>query len=475
MASLSTPLKSAFVFSYGLLTMAMYALIAISAGIFFKNTTEKETVELQLARNRLWNLSKKWSAFSHQIFTLQNGFKFHYVCNDPDTTPGAKKPLVIFIHGFPDSWAIWRHIINAESLQSTATVVAVDLPGYGGSESLDRYSATTVLENLTEFIIAMRSKYGIDSAADTHQQRTIIVGHDWGCVISMRLATDAPQLADRFILTNGPLIPLVKSNANRLLSSSLKMFKAFLRSPIRSRALLVNAAKTLMPILDQMKSSGYVFSFQLPRGFVEYLGTGGNRAFLKLCHKVSYGSQEFTPTDAAECMASTLGPSVHEGENRTTNGEGYAESVVRKRALSNFFEMCSYYRDGTAFSRWNKSVETITALHNITQEHGPRDAGSGAGIFNDGPKGSLKASATILWGKKDNALTVPLCLDGIADYLGQDSQVIELPGSGHFTPLERGSRIALSKAVEWAVKGEREDIGAVMEACYPKATVIVRK
>jgi pimeloyl-ACP methyl ester carboxylesterase len=85
-------------------------------------------------------------------------------------------------------------------------VVAVDLPGYGGSQSLDRYSATAVLENLTEFIIAMRTKYGIDSDTRTHQQRTIVVAHDWGCLLSFRLATDAPQLADRFIVTNGPLV-----------------------------------------------------------------------------------------------------------------------------------------------------------------------------------------------------------------------------------------------------------------------------
>ncbi|KAL3495431.1 hypothetical protein BJX62DRAFT_222637 [Aspergillus germanicus] len=424
------------------------------------------------ARNRFWDLSKKWLNYSHQIYTLRSGFKFHYLCNKPDAVTSANKPLVIFIHGFPDSWAIWRHILSSKSLQESATVVAVDLPGYGGSQSLDRYSATAVLENLTEFIIAMRTKYGIDSDTRTHQQRTIVVAHDWGCLLSFRLATDAPQLADRFIVTNGPLMPLVVSNIGRRLSTSSKMLKSFFRSPIRSRSLLFNAAKTLRPIFQQMHASGYIFAFQLPQLFVEYLGSGGNTSFLKLIHKMSWDNQEFTITDAAECMASSIGPSAHEVETRTADGEGYAESTVKRGGLVDFFHMCRYYRDGTSRSRWNKSIETIASLHSIAQETGIRRASSGAGVFDDGPEGALKARTTIIWGKKDLALTPQLCLDGISDYLSTGSQVIDLPRSAHFTPLERESGVALSAAVEWAVKGEQEDIGAVIEACYPRATTV---
>lgn len=87
----------------------------------------------------------------------------------------------------------------------------------------------------------------------------------------------------------------------------------------------------------------------------------------------------------------------------------------------------------------------------------------------------LKASSTILWGRNDVALHPQLCLDGISDYLVSGSQVIELPRSGHFTPIERESRLALEKAVEWAAKGEREDIGAVISACYSNSVVTVRK
>lgn len=160
------------------------------------------------ARERFWNLSNDWADLSHQFLTLRNGFKFHFVCNDKPNSGPNSKPLVIFIHGFPDSWAIWRHIIRSSAIQSAATVVAIDLPGYGGSDSLGKYSATNVLEKLTEFVVTIRALYGIDGEGEAEQRRVVIVGHDWGCVLAMRLAAEAPQLADRFILSNGPLVSL---------------------------------------------------------------------------------------------------------------------------------------------------------------------------------------------------------------------------------------------------------------------------
>ena len=162
------------------------------------------------ARDRFWNLSKGFCGLSHQFLTLRSGFKFHYLTS---VVPGSaaaarsKKPLVILIHGFPDSWAVWRHIVSSPAIHESSILVAVDLPGYGGTDGLDEYSATNVLESLTEFIISLREQYGIETPVDSKPLRkVIIVGHDWGCVLAMRLAAEAPQVADRFILTNGPLV-----------------------------------------------------------------------------------------------------------------------------------------------------------------------------------------------------------------------------------------------------------------------------
>ncbi len=85
--------------------------------------------------------------------------------------------------------------------EKDVTLVCVDLPGYGGSDSFPKYDIE-VLEALTEFVVAMRDKYIPPEVSDS--VGSFIVGHDWGCVLGFRLAAEAPCLADRFILTNAP-------------------------------------------------------------------------------------------------------------------------------------------------------------------------------------------------------------------------------------------------------------------------------
>lgn len=244
---------------------------------------------------------------------------------------------------------------------------------------------------------------------------------------------------------------------------------------MRSRSTLLKALIALKPVLRQILLSGYIFIMRLPLIFVQYLFTSRNRAFLRMVHRRAYNTSGFSDRDAADSMASTLGPSRQECKTKTASGEEYPISVRVERSTYNIHHMASYYRQGAATARWQKSVETIANLHTISQGNEMRRASSGAGMFDEGPSGVLKASSTIIWGKNDVALEPQLCLDGISDYLVSRSQVVELSRSGHFTPIERESREALEKATEWAVKGEREDIGAVVSACYDRAVVTVRK
>lgn len=471
-------LINAVVYAYGLSTLLIYGIRAIAGGAFLRPLRLNDKLEVQIARDRLWNLSKEWSGMYHHFLTLRSGFKFHYVCNDTgnsSSNPASNKALVILIHGFPDSWALWRYILPSPSLRSSATLVVVDLPGYGGSECLEKYSASNVLDALTEFVISMRMKYDVDRENEANRMKTIIVGHDVGCILSMRLAAEAPQLADRFILTNGPLPSLAISNIWSRVASSSKMLKTCWTSPLRSHLTLWEAGKTILPVVRQLQRSGYVFVFQMPMVFVRLLLYGGGLLFLERVHEISHSGTRCTPQDAAESMACTLGPSDLECKTNTSDGEAYPPWVAKVRPMQSFERMTAYYRDGINTLPWIKSVETIAALHSISRTSGIQALSSGSGVFDDGPKGALKASATIIWGIKDIALDQEICLDGIADYLKPDSQVVLLPRSGHFTPIERESRVALEKAIEWVVKGENEDLEAVMQECYRGAAVTVRK
>jgi pimeloyl-ACP methyl ester carboxylesterase len=169
-------------------------------GTYARNSSDSVTDCSPVAeRDRFWNLTKEpLPGFKHNFYTLRNGLKLHYISNRLEATTGS---LVIFIHGFPDSSMMWRHLLQEPAIpRDDATLVCVDLPGYGGSDSLKQYD-TEVLEALTEFVVAMRDKY---LPEDSDDNTTFIVGHDWGCVLGFRFAAEAPSLADRFILTNAP-------------------------------------------------------------------------------------------------------------------------------------------------------------------------------------------------------------------------------------------------------------------------------
>lgn len=277
---------------------------------------------------------------------------------------------------------------------------------------------------------------------------------------------------DDFFLWQQP--GLIRDNIYLSIESASKMFKTFLKEPWRSRHVLCKSIKALAPVLRQLKYSQYVFLFHLPMPLVRYVGHGGKYSFLKAIHKVAAGETgEFTTRDAQEAMASTLGPSIEELKTKTAGGETYSESVRIRAEQGNFKDTVSYYRHGALSDPWHKSLETISALHSICPDERRRTS-CGTGLFDPAP-GALKANATILWGLKDPAIDNHLALEGIADRLVQGSQVIVLPQSGHFTPMEVESRGAFGEAVLWAVKGETGDVGQAVLSVYPGARVAARQ
>ena len=83
-------------------------------------------------------------------------------------------PLIIFIHGWPESWYSWRHQIKFFS-SIGYTVASPDMRGYGGSSKPEEVSDYDVLK-LSSDIIAIADYLGFDQFN--------IVGHDWGAPVA---------------------------------------------------------------------------------------------------------------------------------------------------------------------------------------------------------------------------------------------------------------------------------------------------
>lgn len=96
-------------------------------------------------------------------------------------------PAVLLLHGFPDSWHLWRHQVPA-LVAAGHRVIAPDLRGFGESDrpdGVDQYSLAHVVTDVV----------GILDAAG--EGRVAVVGHDWGAAVAWALATLAPDRVDR--------------------------------------------------------------------------------------------------------------------------------------------------------------------------------------------------------------------------------------------------------------------------------------
>ena len=96
-------------------------------------------------------------------------------------------PPVLLLHGFPDSWQLWRHQIDALAAAGHL-VIAPDLRGFGGSDrpaAVQDYRMPILLSDIR----CVLSYFGID--------RVSVVGHDWGAAIAWNFAFHCPELLDR--------------------------------------------------------------------------------------------------------------------------------------------------------------------------------------------------------------------------------------------------------------------------------------
>ncbi len=91
-------------------------------------------------------------------------------------------PLVLLIHGFPESWYSWRHQFAAIAEQGFHAV-APDMRGYGKSDKPHEISAYNQSE-IVKDIIGLIPALGYETA--------IIIGHDWGAPTAWSCAAHYP-------------------------------------------------------------------------------------------------------------------------------------------------------------------------------------------------------------------------------------------------------------------------------------------
>jgi pimeloyl-ACP methyl ester carboxylesterase len=106
-------------------------------------------------------------------------------------------PLVLLVHGFPESWYSWRHQLPALAAAGYRAV-ALDVRGYGRSSKPAATDAYRMLD-LVEDNVALVRALGED--------RAVIIGHDWGSNIAAASALLHPDVFRAVGLLSVPYTP----------------------------------------------------------------------------------------------------------------------------------------------------------------------------------------------------------------------------------------------------------------------------
>jgi pimeloyl-ACP methyl ester carboxylesterase len=109
-----------------------------------------------------------------------NGIRLHYV------RAGSGDPVVL-LHGWPQTWYMWRKIIPA--LAARHTVIAPDMRGFGeSSKPIDGYDKKTVAEDIYQLV----RKLGFE--------KVFLVGHDLGGPTAYAYAWAHPEDVRRLVI-----------------------------------------------------------------------------------------------------------------------------------------------------------------------------------------------------------------------------------------------------------------------------------
>ncbi len=119
-------------------------------------------------------------------------------------------PLVLFCHGWPESWYSWRHQLAAVAAAGYRAV-APDMRGYGGTEApadVAQYTLLHLVGDMVELVHALG------------ERQAVVVGHDWGAPVAWNAALLRPDI---FRAAVGMSVPFSPSGHVDLLTALSKL------------------------------------------------------------------------------------------------------------------------------------------------------------------------------------------------------------------------------------------------------------
>ncbi len=151
-----------------------------------------------------------------------NGIRLHCV-------EAGEGPLVLFVHGFPESWYSWRHQLGPVA-DAGYRAVAIDVRGYGRSSAPPAVEDYRMLRKVADNVALVEA---------LGAERAVVVGHDWGAPIAWNSALLRP---DVFRAVAGLSVPYAgggavrPSEAFRAMAGTEEFYIEYFQQPGRAEA-----------------------------------------------------------------------------------------------------------------------------------------------------------------------------------------------------------------------------------------------
>jgi pimeloyl-ACP methyl ester carboxylesterase len=134
-------------------------------------------------------------------------------------------PVLLLLHGLGGNWQNWQ--ANIACLARRHRVIALDLPGFGGSEP---YRGTASMSRFADTIVELLDTLGVGSA--------IFVGNSMGGLLSIEAAARHPDRVSATVLACSGGIPLTTLRHRAVLIPGSLMLNTLLRQRSIRRAAL---------------------------------------------------------------------------------------------------------------------------------------------------------------------------------------------------------------------------------------------
>ncbi|MFF1479005.1 alpha/beta fold hydrolase [Streptomyces sp. NPDC058301] len=126
----------------------------------------------------------------HQLVDVVGGHRIHVASQ-------GTGPLVVLVHGFPESWYAWRHQMAALA-GAGYRAAAIDVRGYGRSSKPGAVRDYRMLALVGDLVGVIQALGG---------EPAVVVGHGWGAAIAAHTALLRPSLVRAVGLLGMPYVP----------------------------------------------------------------------------------------------------------------------------------------------------------------------------------------------------------------------------------------------------------------------------